>query len=453
MMRRQAFLKIVEELARQHLGAIRAQSSRFEMIAEHVSTVSVERDALLIVDTCVDRIVDEEPTPMDFVRVSILAYFLSYLGTVREHAEIFCRRAFPQFAEQLRSPLRRGLVGVRELSETSQPRFITFIQDACKTHNLTYKGWVTHVIDMADQGVPEARDWLWCILQVVGLHTPRINTVSRTMLSIQLAAQRNTLQQFEATPYQADNPIWVVADHQFAVVRAFLIWLNEQRTAQRSQAQEWCHWLRHDLPAIRRLSQRHRDEIISDPARLVRKDGTDCVDVSQLSLVQDMGIRSFAFVPNGGAYPDMEIVFTVRRLGCIDCTLTGSLIDLTLHVPAALFETVPETEHDLRRLALEFMVIEGLHRFVVGASIPANGHRFCGKSTSRTLRGIRSHFPHLPAGAKASKDAIERCMKDHGCTPPVGRTYNEGWKPEGGEQIVEMRPRIVFNDTLFSTAV
>ncbi|MBI5037450.1 MAG: hypothetical protein HZC01_01965 [Candidatus Kerfeldbacteria bacterium] len=445
--RRQALRVVIEAVASGHIYSVSTDSPRFKALADAIIISCIERGEMMIVDELVTREIDIMPAPFELVRVHLLIRLLLHISSSPANTQMFCRMAFPACNEQLRKTLRCGLRGFKSIPESAQPRLLWLIQDSCHCVEHLYKAWITNLIQLAADGDVAAVEWLWFVFQVVGVGSPQFNMMSVSNIKQLLKAEGKTVADHERTPFNSAHPIWVVEDRQLTAMTAYMASYNQRWQIAREKAGEWCRWFQHGLPEIAPVMRRHREQIRTEPARLIRKNGRDRVDVHQLSLVQDLGIQSITFLPNGSPWPDMDIVFHVRRLGCMEYELRGSLLDLNIHLPASILESIPEDTHELRRLALEFVIIECLHRIVVRQQFDhtANGNGHNGNGTRR-VTGACAHFPRLPDGKSARPETIDRCLKDTGFVPPAGRTYNEGWEPEGGELIVETRPRLVLHD-------
>jgi len=367
----------------------------------------------------------------DKVCTEMLLEFFQFIGASWEQTRKFCGVMFPDYIEQLAEPLQRGKAGVDIFFRSNRPLFAAIVQESAYSavaDGFVFSDWLSRLIDAADSGDSEVDGWFELVWLTLTTHSPRVSIVSQSKAEAALAGKGMTLDDYALTSFDNTNPQIVVRDDQYVKCGRFALRIIDRPKAGAELLRAWFHDNRGQL--VRSLRKK-REEII-DAACALRNKGRDWIDVSKSPLLSGLVIDAIQFVPINAAWPDMDVVITVRRLGSVPCAYHGSLINLSLTINNALFDWCEEEDGELWIVALEAVIIHALHLIVVQKTFSQQGFGRQTESGNIGRRAIRPHFPRLPKGKKMSKEAYDRCI-GKGFKPRSGRTFNKGHEPDGDD--------------------
>ncbi len=455
--RDQAMDRVLHELARNRAAFLNhGWQEGLQLITRYLADCSLELRDYTFLNAIYSSQVATRPTPKQYTCLELVMCYFRYIAADDERTRAFCRVMFTDLAEQLAPALSDGSVGLRRWLGDHTPLMVSIIWESvyCPAHqDSPSKQWFVNLVRMyAETKDAELLDWLETVYILLTVRHADVRVFDQAHLEMFLRNAGISMTQYLTGTFDPTMPIIVLPIGMTDAFEAFLQGMDRRNGEVSETAREWSRWFMYYAPRMATDQAAMRDAVTTQPNRLVRPDGQDCVDVSQLTVFRDLGIRHIRFYPNGSPWPEMGVQFEICPYGCLTTTVAGALTATGLSVPDALFEQCYPEDRPHRRRILEYIVWDSLYRLVVncenhsGEHVPArsgNGH-------TRQWNGYAPHWVTLPDGKHASHAAIDRCLQLFQFQPPAGKTFNRGCAPEADGQTVEVRPRLVFTDALLS---
>lgn len=387
-------------------------------------------------------------TAYESVRIDLLQETFRYIGATWDRTRSFCSAVFPDYADQLAQPMAGGRNATIGFFEKNRPLVTAIIQEsafAAAHPDFFFNAWFEHLIRHTGRGDATVDQWAELAWTSLTTHSTKLNVVTQSRLEKRLRESGLTLDNYGMLSFDPHKPQAVIPDDLEKDVIAFVQHVADRPERAATMLASWMQENRSHI--LGELKSKRQDILNADYG--VRQYGRDWVEARTSALLQALGIESIAFVPVGASWPDMDVRFTVRRLGYVVCAYRGSLVDLNLTVPDGLLDWYAETEKEAWLVVLEYAVITALHAIVVRREFSSYGDVDShGSQTAwHRVRSIRPHFPRLPEGKKMSEEARRRC-RERGFVPRPGRTFNKGYDSETAADAASTRPIVKLNDDL-----